>query len=170
MANIHIIRAILDSEEDVIRDIAIKSDASLFDLHMAIVDAFNLHKDEMSSFFRSNDAWEQGEEISMMEFDPDMKSNALERVTLHGGFEEKASKMLFVYDYLSLWTFFLETVDIRPADEGKSYPEVVGKMGTPPEKAPEKEMTSDNLADEFEDPLNNNDSDDSSYDIENEWF
>lgn len=168
MATIHIIRAILDSEEDVIRDIALRSDATLFDLHSAIVDAFDLHKGEMSSFFRSNDDWEQGEEISMMEFDPGAKSNALERVTVHGAFEDQGSKMLFVYDFLALWTFFLETTNLRPVKDGQTYPTVVGRLGTTPEKAPEKEMTSENLNDEeFEDPLNDTDD---SYDIEDEWF
>ena len=48
---IYSIRIILDSKDDVLRDLEIKSNSSFEELHFAIVDAFNLKGKEMASFY-----------------------------------------------------------------------------------------------------------------------
>ena len=50
---IYRIRIILDTKDDVLRDLEIKSNSSFEELHFAIVDAFNLKGNEMKQFFRS---------------------------------------------------------------------------------------------------------------------
>lgn len=172
MAKIYVIRIVLDAEEDVIRDIAITPDATLFQFHHAIVDAFNLSTGEMSSFFRSNESWDQGEEISMMEFDPETDSNALEKTVLQDVFTQKGGRMLFVYDYLNLWTFYLEVIDIREADPDKQYPALVGRLGETPEKAPDKEMQTEGLSEDddfLEEDLDRDQFDDEGF-SEEDWY
>ena len=137
------VRAILDTDEDVIRDIAIPSDALLMDLHQAIVLAFDLNKGEMSSFFRSDADWNQGQEISMMEFDPETQKNPLQTTHLHDSFGRKGARMLFAYDFLNLWTFYLEVMDVQQPDPEKNYPLLVGKLGETPEQAPDREMSAE---------------------------
>ena len=44
-------RAILDAEEDIFRDIAIEKEATLEDLHNALVNAFGFDGTEMASFY-----------------------------------------------------------------------------------------------------------------------
>ena len=56
------IRVILNTEEDVIRDIAIDASASLEDLHNAVTNSFGFTGEEMASFYRSDETWVQGEE------------------------------------------------------------------------------------------------------------
>lgn len=150
MSEIYTIRAILDAEEDVIRDVAIQADAHLYNLHQLLVEAFDLEKGEMSSFFKSNREWDQGEEISMMDFDPDTGLNPLEKLTIQEAFEQEGERMLFVYDYLNLWTFYLEALAIREAENGKKYPHVVAGIGERPNEAPHKEMTGNAHSEEDE--------------------
>lgn len=149
MANIYTIRAILDSDEDVIRDLSLGGNASLYDLHQLLVKAFNLDPGEMSSFFRSNDDWNQGEEISMMDFDPETNTNSLDTLSIGECFEKVGSKMLFVYDYLHLWTFYLEASAMREHDQVNPEATVLGGIGQRPEQPPQREMK----AEDNEDPL-----------------
>ena len=53
-------RAILDTEEDVIRDFEIEASASLEELHDALSQAFGFAGNEMASFYRSDEHWNQG--------------------------------------------------------------------------------------------------------------
>lgn len=149
MSEIYVIRAILDAEEDVIRDVAIHADSSLFDLHQLMVQAFDLDKGEMSSFFKSNEEWDQGEEISMMDFDPETGMNPLDSTKVSDAFAETGSRMLFVYDYLDLWTFYLEALDIKESESTKTYPHVIARLGDRPATAPHKEMKAESSEDDM---------------------
>ncbi len=140
MSEIYVLRVVLDAEEDVIRDIAIESKSDLMALHHAIVAAFGLSEGEMSSFFRSNEEWDQGEELSMMDFNADTNRNVLEEIAVENAFTAKGSRMLFAYDFLNLWTFYLELLDKRVDKDGKTYPALVGKLGETPPDAPDKSM------------------------------
>ena len=48
-------RAILDTKEDIFRDIAIEKTNTLEDLHNAIVNAFGFDGTEMASFYMCDD-------------------------------------------------------------------------------------------------------------------
>ena len=50
----HIIRIHLENKEDVIRDIEITATHNLEQLHFAIVDAFDLERNEMAYFYMTN--------------------------------------------------------------------------------------------------------------------
>lgn len=149
MTEVFTIRAILDTDEDVIRDVAIHGNASLYDLHKLLVDAFELDKGEMSSFFKSNDDWEQGEEISMMDFDAESGKNPLEVRSIEESFIKEGEKMLFVYDYLNLWTFYLEATAIKIIDGDSYEARVLGSVGKRPDTPPEKEMKADKGQDDL---------------------
>ena len=59
-------RVILDTKEDILRDIEIEATASLEDFHYAIAQAFGFGGQEMASFYRTNENWDQGEEIPLI--------------------------------------------------------------------------------------------------------
>ena len=58
-------RVIADIQEDVARDIAIRSSANLEDLHNIIINTFGFDGTEMASFYKADDEWNQGEEIPL---------------------------------------------------------------------------------------------------------
>jgi len=149
MTEVFTIRAILDADEDVIRDLAIHGNANLYDLHKLLVKAFDLDPGEMSSFFKSNDGWEQGEEISMMDFDAESGKNQLEAHTIEESFVKEGEKMLFVYDYMNLWTFYLEATAIKIINETTFESKILGKIGERPNTPPEKEMKAESNQDDL---------------------
>ena len=57
---IYRMRAILDTETDVIRDFEIEANATLEELHDAVSQSFGFAGNEMASFYRSDEDWAQG--------------------------------------------------------------------------------------------------------------
>ena len=147
------IRVVLDTEEDVIRDIVLSPEQNLSTLHHNIVKAFNLEEGEMASFFASNDNWEQGEEISLVDFGALSGSSArlMEKTSVRELLGKEESKMIYVYDLLNLWTFFVELIQID--EEKTDNIQIIKIVGERPEKAPSKSMESINLEEDMDDEL-----------------
>ncbi len=134
------LRIILDAEEDVIRDLEIDSSKGLPDLHHSIVNAFDLEEGELASFFKSNHDWEQGEEIGMVELSITGRdtTRTMNQFILKDLFTAEGDKMLYVYDYFNLWTFFIEMIGSEEGEAGQTR--ILASVGERPKEAPEKEM------------------------------
>lgn len=131
-------RVILDCKKDVFRDILISSEANLEALHNVIKTSFDLKGDEMASFYMSNDEWYQGSEISLMDISEDDDAEIMNKIKLKDALKEKGAKMIYLYDFMEMWTFFCELIDVEEKElkEAKlSY-----RFGERPEKAPQQDM------------------------------
>ena len=154
-------RLILDTKEDVFRDIALEENATFEDFHNAITQAFGFGGSEMAVFYESDDEWQQGDSISLF----DMGEEDARRMsdTLLNDVFSHTSKMLYVYDFLSLWTFFVELIESDEPIPGNAYPLLLFSHGDVPEEAPEKTFKAEkdqwdennfdeNGVDDFEEP------------------
>jgi hypothetical protein len=138
---IYKIRVIFDSTEDVFRDIAIEATATLEDLHNTITQSFGFEGNEMASFYLSDDDWEQGDEIPLFDMSEGLMSNpSMSSTTIETALPQKHTRMLYVYDFLSMWTFFVEVFEIEEPEVGVSYPAVAIVFGQLPDSAPDKEF------------------------------
>ncbi|WP_375239541.1 hypothetical protein [Aurantibacter sp.] len=143
-----------DSKEDIFRDIEIASTDTLEDLHNSITQAFGFDGTEMASFYLSNDDWDQGEEISLFDLSEGMNSvRLMNESALDDSVGVKQTKLIYVYDFLSMWTFFVELAEIVEEVEGVDYPNLMFVHGQIPDNAPEKvfEAEKDEFSDEFDD-------------------
>lgn len=132
-------RILLDTEKEneVFRDILINEDDNFESLYNAIVSAFNFQGDQMASFYISNDEWDKGHEISLMDMNyGDESINEIATVmsdaNLRDFMEKEDQKVILVYDFLRMWIFLIELVERQ--EENVSAPEVVFSIGmAPPE-------------------------------------
>jgi|TARA_B110000971_G_scaffold181499_1_gene188280 hypothetical protein len=150
------IRIILDTKEDIIRDIEIENNSTFKDLHTEILKSFQFDENEMASFYLSNDNWDQGKEISLSSFQEEDEL-IMENCPLDLIINENQKKFIYIYDFLNLWTFFVEIFEINPIIVGAKYPKLIFSLGKLPEKAPDKnfEKIKDNeFEDNFEDDHN----------------
>ncbi|HLS29498.1 MAG TPA: hypothetical protein VK021_01435 [Flavobacteriaceae bacterium] len=148
-------RIVLDVLDDVFRDIEIKADDTLEDLHNSIVQAFGFEGSEMASFYLSDDEWNQGEEIMLFNMGGDPKSMRLmEETAIDSVFSKESTKMIYVYDFLNMWTFYVELADIVEEEAGRSYPNLMFSQGVLPEAPPEKNFESDIIDDLDEEGFN----------------
>jgi len=147
---IYKIRAILDVKKDVIRDIIIDSSENLETLHATITSAFGFNGQEMASFYRTDIEWNQGEEIPLFDMSENEDSISMNQFTINETFINKNDKLIYVYDFMSLWTFFIELSEIKiESNKEKTSPKVVFAFGDVPETAPEKEFKADRPLDDF---------------------
>ncbi|MGV9003437.1 IS1096 element passenger TnpR family protein [Flavobacterium sp.] len=156
-------RAILDAEEDVFRDIAIDENASLEDLHNAIVNAFGFDGMEVASFYTCDDTWNQEDEIPMFDAgDIPGEQKTMSDYGLNDLLYDEQTKIIYVYDFINMWTFLVELAAIEEPIIGETYPALIFSHGELPAEAVEKQFEADNDNDfysEFEDDIDEDDLD-----------
>lgn len=145
-------RIVLDSMDDVFRDIEIKADDNLEDLHNAIVQAFEFEGNEMAAFYLSDDDWNQGEEIVL--FDMSEGRNyvrIMNETSIDTVVSKSKTKLIYVYDFLDMWTFYVELAEITTSEPGRNYPNLMYSQGIMPQNPPEKNFVSEEEEDEWDD-------------------
>jgi hypothetical protein len=145
MPLVHKFRVILDSVEDVFRDVELIDSVKFLDLHKQILLAFNFDNSQMASFYMSNDNWDKGQEITLMKMDFDDGSSSLEMqdVTLKSLIKKKGQKLVYVYDFINMWCFFIEVLDVYISEENKDeFPRVTYVFGDKPEFSSKRLTTS----------------------------
>ncbi len=165
-------RVILDNDTtdaDIFRDLEIRESDTLEDLHNIITQSFGFDGSEMASFYISNDQWEQGEEISLFDLSDDNSARLMNETALDSVVHEAQTKLIYVYDFLSMWTFYVELAEIVEESEGQDYPNLMFVQGQVPDTAPDRvfEADEDDDFDEFEDGLDLDDYD--NLDFEENW-
>jgi len=126
------IRVILESKEDVIRDIEINSDCLLSELHYYLIECFDLNKNELASFYTTNNELEIIDEIPLVSFEdrsPNMENTKLEIVL-----DEHNNNLIYVHDYMKMWRFLIE---LKSKDVDFNIKKCVSKIGKMPKEAPE---------------------------------
>ncbi len=149
-----------DTEEDIFRDLEIRETDTLEDLHNIITQSFGFDGSEMASFYISDDEWNQGEEISL--FDMSETGNEvrlMNETALDDTVHEAQTKLIYVYDFLNMWTFYVELAEIAEETEGVDYPNLMFVQGQVPENAPEKLFEAENDDDDLDDDFNIDDYD-----------
>ncbi|NJX15760.1 plasmid pRiA4b ORF-3 family protein [Tamlana crocina] len=165
-------RVILDNDttdEDVFRDLEIRETDTLEDLHNIITQSFGFDGTEMASFYISNDQWDQGEEISLFDLSDNNSARLMNETALDSVVHEAQTKLIYVYDFLSMWTFYVELAEIVEEAEGQDYPNLMFVQGQVPDTAPDRvfEADEDDDFNEFEDGLDLDDYD--NLDFEENW-
>lgn len=146
-------RIILDAEEDVFRDIAIESDNSMEDLHNTIAQAFGFDGTEMASFYVSDPEWNQGEEIALFDMsEGENEVRLMDETTIEQQLDEEHRNLIYVYDFFSMWTFYIELAEIGEKDEGITYPNLLFVHGQLPDSPPQKQFEAQDTEEDLEDP------------------
>ena len=109
-------KIISDEIENFCREIEIDADANFLVFRNAILDSVGYTKDEMNSFFLCDDGWEKHEEITLEDMGTDSDEDIwiMEDTHINELVEEEGQRMIFVFDYLTERSFFMELKKIIP--------------------------------------------------------
>jgi Plasmid pRiA4b ORF-3-like protein len=152
-------RVIIDTEADVFRDIEIETDASFEDLHRSILDSFDFEEGEMASFYMSNEQWEKGLEIALMDMGEKNGLN-MKNTKLSEMLSQPADKILYVYDFMRMWIFYVELMEIKKDKPSTIYPRVALAFGdAPAQDSKELDLFGDEFDQEEFDAVHGNASD-----------
>ncbi len=143
------VRIILDTKEDVIRTITVNDTINLEELHSLIAKSFGFNGQEMASFYRTDQEWNQGEEIPLFNMSEFGDEISMGTCVLNESLSNVNDKLIYVYDFFSMWTFYVEIIDI--SEEEIDEPKIIMSVGEIPDEAPEKEFVAEKNEDEFTD-------------------
>jgi hypothetical protein len=156
-------RVILDAEEDIFRDIAILAEDTLEDLHNAIFNSFGFDGMEVASFYTCDETWNQEEEIPMFDTGDVLgEQKTMSDYQLVDILDQENTKIIYVYDFINMWTFLVELAAVEEQVAGNMYPETIFSHGEMPDEAMEKNFEADmhdDIYGEFEDDLDEDDLD-----------
>jgi hypothetical protein len=153
-------RVILDDKEDIFRDIAIERDATLEDLHNAIINGFGFDGTETGSFYTCEKDWAWNEEDEIPLFDigevpGEVKTMA--EFKLDDLVHEQNTKLDYVYDFFNMWTFFVELGAIESKVDGETYPALLFSHGQVPAESATSGILDSQLEDENIDDIDGDD-------------
>lgn len=136
MPKTYTFRVLLDTEQEVFRDIEMRPEQTFEAFHNAIQSAFDFSGKEMASFYMSNEDWERGKEIPLMDMDfgDGEAQDSMGDVRVGELIRKVGQRMIYVYDFLRMWGFFVELVSIGDLEDGKEYPRVALALGEAPEE------------------------------------
>ena len=157
-------RVLLDSknEEEIFHDILLSDQDSFESFYDAIIGAFAFQGDQMASFYVSNENWDKGEEISLLDLSEGETTGDLmimKDVKLNECISDENQKFILVYDFLSMWIFLIELVGFEK--EAPQSPKLVLSVGENP-KEDSKEISEDLQI--TTDPLDENQEDEYGFD------
>ncbi len=134
-----------EDNEDVYREIEIKSAQNFEDFHNVILQSIDFDNIHDSSFYISDDHWRKGEEIVLRpakEEDkrrPSEPKRQMNKCKMASLIDDPHQKFLYVYDAKTQWTFLIELLKIVPDDVKATYPKCAKSIGI----APKQYLTSD---------------------------
>lgn len=132
------IRIILDTKDDIFRDVEIKDKQNLWNLHLGIKSAFTLLGEDLSIFNILDQDGTVVKSVPLEDMSDDGDGEIMSDVYINEAFEKVGDKIHFQYGFLDLWEFFCELVEIIDEKPAVNYPITVFRFGNMPLKAPSK--------------------------------
>lgn len=143
-------RIYLEEDDAVYRDIVIKHKQSFQELHFAILKSYEFDSKHKATFFRSNDNWQRGREISFERYDKTYVVEPLIMADVPIGTEIRDTNQKFVYEYdfEKHWVFLVELINVSKEENSKLvYPAVTRTEGIGPQQYGTKSLLGDKFAD-----------------------
>ena len=143
-------RIYLEEDESIYRDVAIRHTQSFRDLHEAILRAYEFDSKHKATFFRSNDHWDRGREISLEKYDKEYRVVPLlmSETTIGSEIRDPNQKFVYLYDFNKNWHFLVELINVSKEENPKlTYPTAVRSEGIPPSQYGTKGLLGEKFAD-----------------------
>ena len=143
-------RIYLEEDDAVYRDIVIKHTQSFQDLHLAILKSYEFDSKHKATFYRSNDNWLRGREISFEKYDKPYVVDPLimSEVTIGSEIRDTNQKFVYEYDFEKHWVFLVELINVSKEESSKiTYPATSRTEGIGPQQYGTKSLLGDKFAD-----------------------
>ncbi len=143
-------RIYFEEDDSVYRDVVIRHRQNFFDLHETILKSYDFDSKHAATFYRSNDNWLRGREISLEVYDKAYKAAPLlmKETSIGSEIKNPNQRFIYVYDFAKNWTFQIELINVSKEESPKTtYPSVARKEGIPPSQYGTKSLLGERFAD-----------------------
>jgi len=141
-------RVYFEEDDSIYRDVAVRHTQSFLQLHQVILKAYEFDSKHPATFFRSNDHWQRGREISLEKYDRPYKAEPLlmSDTTIGSEIRDPNQKFIYVYDFVKNWSFLVELINVSKEEGGKmDLPVVIKSEGIAPSQYGTKGLVGDKL-------------------------
>jgi len=116
-----------EEDDAIYRDVVVKHTQNFTKLNDIILKAFEFDQKHDATFFRSNDIWKRGREISKAVYEKEYIAPPLlmEETTIGSEIIDTNQHFIFLYDFVKSWTFLIELIQViknAEADMSLEYP------------------------------------------------
>ena len=143
-------RIYLEEDDSVYRDIVIRHTQNFQFLHYAILKAFEFDSKHKATFFRSNDNWLKGREISFEQYDKPyiVEPLIMQEIIIGSEIRDTNQKFVYEYDFEKHWVFLVELINVSKEESSKiEYPSVSRHEGIGPQQYGTKSLLGEKFAD-----------------------
>jgi hypothetical protein len=137
-------RVAFEDNDDVYRDIEIKSTQTFEDFFHCILDAVNFDRIHAGSFFVSDDFWRKNEEITLRKEDTADDVELMSAVKIAKYVNDPHQRFALVYDEAVAWSFLIELQKINKEEGNLIYPCVVKTVGKEPRQYQQNNVKENN--------------------------
>ncbi len=138
-----------EDDDGIYRDIVIRHNQNFFEFHKGILSCFEFDNKHKATFYRSNDKWLRGREITLEKYDKSYKAEPLIMAETLVGSEirDTNQKFIYVYDFNKNWTFMVELINVIKEENAKiKYPGCIRTEGIAPSQYGTKGLINEKLA------------------------
>jgi hypothetical protein len=149
-------RVCLEENEDIYRDIDIKTTQTFEDFHHCIQTAFKFDGLHAASFFVSDDYWRKGDEVTLRKEDLPLDEEEIRlkvtpkqlmsAVKISKLIEQPHQRFVYVFDPNVQWNFLIEMLKIGQDDAKVKYPACIRSFGTAPRQYKQMNMAKEELS------------------------
>ncbi|GAB3424916.1 IS1096 element passenger TnpR family protein [Niabella aquatica] len=143
-------RIYFEEDDSIYRDVVIKHTQTFQQLHETILKAYEFDNKHQATFYRSNDNWQQGREITLEKYDKKYRVEPLimAETTIGSEIKNTNQRFTYTYDFHKQWNFLIELINVsKDADSRTEYPSIVRSEGIGPKQYGTKGLLGDKFAD-----------------------
>jgi hypothetical protein len=151
--HIYRFRILLEENDQFFREIDVKANQTFEDFHNTLVATAGFDNQEMASFYICDSKWNKQQEICLCDmalteedadkpFDEEEEEEektiakkqripikCMNESRLKDMIIDPHQRMIYVYDFLRMYTFYIELYKILSAENGIQYPHIVKSVG-----------------------------------------
>ena len=145
-------RVYWEEDDAIYRDVLVKHTQNFQDLHTIILKAFEFDQKHDATFYRSNDTWQRGREISKEVYDRPYKVPPLlmAETAISTEIIDTNQHFIYEYDFVKSWSFLIALIQViknADADMNLEYPLVSRIEGVGPMQYGTKGLLGEKFAD-----------------------
>ena len=141
-----------EEDDAIYRDVMVKHSQNFTDLHHIILKAFEFDEKHDATFFRSNEKWQRGREISKALYEKNyvVPPLMMDEVLIGSEILNTNQQFVYLYDFAKPWTFLIQLIQViknADADMELNYPMVSRIEGVGPMQYGTKGLLGPNFTD-----------------------
>jgi hypothetical protein len=146
-------RVFFEEDDSIYRDVSVHHKHTFDALHQIILTAFEFDNKHQATFYRSNESWQRGKEITLEKYEKAYVAEPLlmKETAIGTQIFTPTQKFIYEYDFAKGWVFLIDLISVNKEEvKLENFPMINRKEGLPPSQYGTKGLTGTNKLTEVE--------------------